>query len=120
MRKIKETSTLKTDMLFLLIAVSYILLATVSFQKEKEVPIKEAQEEVERIKVYVSSEGVFEITEKGTLGAKVHIKNVGNTDEGVELYPSDSVSWRDIRLAYMFLLRQGRDVVIKPSGGVYK
>ncbi len=120
LRKINNTSTLKTDMLFLLIAVSYILLSAVSFQKEKEVPIQESQEDVERIKVYVESEGVFEITEKGEVGARINIKNIGGRDNGIELYPSDGVSWRDVRLAYLFLLRQGRDVVIKPSGGIHK
>ena len=54
--KIRGTSTLQTDMLFLLIAVSYMLLASVSFDQKNEadIPISASeQDESERIKILV-------------------------------------------------------------------
>ncbi|MDA2919721.1 hypothetical protein MYX76_09565 [Desulfobacterota bacterium AH_259_B03_O07] len=118
MRKIRGTSTLKTDMLFLLIAVSYLILSAASFEN-KENSLSTSGKEVdtiERVKILVSSSGVFELTEDGTRGGKVDIRKLVRTKNaaGVEIHPSSDAMWRDVQIAYVFLSRGGIDVIIKP------
>ena len=62
MRKIRGTSTLKTDMLFLLIAVSYLILSAASFENKEDSLATSGKEidTIERVKILVSSTGTFE------------------------------------------------------------
>jgi len=125
MKRIREVSTLKTDMLFLLIAVSYLLLTTASFKKEGTATLSDPGrkiEDVERVSLFISPRGIFEITTEGTIEGAIDLEKLTNTKEkaGVEIYPSDDVTWRDVRLAYFYLSRNGKDVVIKPYHGGMK
>ena len=120
--KIRGTSTLQTDMLFLLIAVSYMLLASVSFDQKNEanIPVSASeQDERERVKILVTPAGTFEIREDNRRGGRVDIKTLARVHKGagVEIHPSSDVLWRDIQVAYLFLVRSGVDVVIKPFSG---
>lgn len=124
MRKIRGTATLKTDMLFLLIAVSYMLLASVSFTEQEEPPVstvEQKQEDKERTKLLVSPRGTFEIMKNNTKGTKVDMRTFvqRETEAGVEIHPAHDVMWKDIQVVYVFLSRNGLDVTIKPySGGI--
>lgn len=124
MRKIRGTATLKTDMLFLLIAVSYMLLASVSFDEQEEPPVstvEQGQEDKERTKLFVSPHGTFEVMRNDERGNKVDLRTFAQskTEAGVEIHPAHDVMWKDIQVVYVFLSRNGVDVTIKPySGGI--
>ena len=120
--KIRGTATLQTDMLFLLIAVSYMLLASVSFDQkhETDIPLSaNEQDERERVKLLVTPAGTFEISDDNRRGGRVDIKTLVRAHKGadVEIHPSSDVMWRDIQVAYLFLVRSGVDVIIKPFSG---
>ncbi|MGB7290948.1 MAG: hypothetical protein WBD99_02080 [Thermodesulfobacteriota bacterium] len=125
MKRVREVSTLKTDMLFLLIAVSYILLTAASFKKEGKASVPDSGrkiEDVERVSIFISPHGIFEITREGTIGGAIDLEKLINAKEnaGVEIYPSDDVTWRDVRLVYFYLSRRAIDVVVKPYYGGMK
>jgi hypothetical protein len=119
MRKIRNTATLRTDMLFLLIAVSYLLLTAVTFEKNdaQVSALETVEDDTERVKILLSPRGIFEMTSTGTLGRKVNVNDLARRNKGIELYPGDDVSWRKVRLTYLYLHRGGKDVIIKPSDG---
>ncbi len=118
MQKIRGTSTLKTDMLFLLIAVSYLILSAASFENKEDSLSTSGKkpDTIERVKIVVSSAGTFEIIENGTRGGKVDLQKLVRTKNaaGVEIHPSHDAMWRDVQIAYVFLSRGGIDVIIKP------
>ena len=120
--KIRGTSTLQTDMLFLLIAVSYMLLASVSFDQQDDSQasiVEQAEENIERIKVLVAPGGTFEIVNNKKRGARVDMRQFirSGNGVGVEIHPAPDVMWRDIQIIYVFLSRNGVDVIIKPFSG---
>ena len=120
--KIRGTSTLQTDMLFLLIAVSYLLLASVSFDQktETDIPVSASErDERDRVKILVTPAGTFEIRDDSRRGGRVDIQTLVRVHKGadVAIHPSSDVLWRDIQVAYLFLVRSGVDVIIKPFSG---